>query len=158
MSQNRTFLYEYESFSLPFAFPLTRTNTVQHRTNTVQTRKNSHFCTVPRATPHQYSAEPFSTNFTPHQYSATHCSTWNNTSCKTWHDYCTERFCTLCYNITIHWYAIPCLYRVYTVSIPCLYRVYTVSIQCLYSVYTVLHVSIQCYTCLYSAKMRVVAR
>ena len=50
LSQNRTFLYEYESLPLPFAFPLTRTNTVQHRTNTVQhrtntvqTRKNSHF-------------------------------------------------------------------------------------------------------------------
>ena len=44
------------------------------------------FCTVPRGTPHQYSAEPFSTNFTPHQYSAAHCSTWNNTTCNTWHD------------------------------------------------------------------------
>ena len=88
------------------------------------------FCTVPRGTPHQYSAEPFSTNFTPHQYSAAHCSTWNNTSCKTWHDYCTERFCTICYNITIPWNAMQC------------YTVLYVSIQC----YTVLYRVIQCYT------------
>ena len=79
------------------------------------------FCTVPRGTPHQYSAEPCSTNFTPHQYSAEHCSTWNNTSCKTWHDYCTERFCMLCYNITILWNAMQCYTCLYSAT-----RVYTV--------------------------------
>ena len=52
-----------------------------------------------------------------HQNSAEHCSTWNNTTCNTWHDSCTERFCAIYSAIqcnTVPYSAIQCHTVIYS--------------------------------------------